>query len=70
MTQDNNQQNNQQADDHEQNPAKTPLELVKEQQAMQQQNREAIEQRAENTPEVPGAGAPSNRRKHPQRQLG
>jgi hypothetical protein len=68
MSEDN--QNSQEAENNEQNPAKSPLERVREQQAMHQQSREVQEQRADNTPEVPGTAAPSNRRKHPQRQLG
>ena len=53
----------------EETPGQTPLELVKEQQAMQQQNREVAQQRPEHDPEVPGASSPSNKRKHPQRQM-
>jgi hypothetical protein len=60
--------------DNEQNeqaqqPGATPLEQVKEQQAAMQQSREVIEQRPDPSPEVPGASNPSNRRKHPQRQM-
>jgi hypothetical protein len=54
------------------NPAelrKTPLDLVREQQAMQQQTREVIENRVESGAEVPGGSKPSDRRKHPQRQM-
>ncbi len=50
-------------------PAKTPLEQVKELQAAQQSNREHFEQRPDASPEVPGHGKPSDRRKHPQRQM-
>lgn len=50
-------------------PAKTPLQQVKEQQAMQQQNLEATQQQTDTTPEVPGAGKPSDKRHHPQRQM-
>ena len=63
-------QDNQETENHEQNPAKSPLELVKEQQRMQQQNREVLDQRVESGDEVPGGSVPSDRRKHPQRQLG
>ena len=49
---------------------KTPLELVREQQAMEQTSREVTEQRPDPSPEVPGQSSPSNIRKHPQRQLG
>ena len=66
----NNQQHNEQTENHEQNPAKAPLELVKEQQRMQQQNKEVLDQRVESGDEVPGGSVPSDRRKHPQRQLG
>lgn len=48
----------------------TPLDLVREQQAMEQKNREVTEQRKEPTPEVPGGSKPSTIRQHPQRQLG
>jgi hypothetical protein len=47
---------------------KTPLELVKEQQAMQQQNLEAAEQTPNPTPEVVGNSKPSTKRHFPQRQ--
>lgn len=50
-------------------PAKTPLQQVKELQAAQQSNREVLEHRPDASPEVPGAGIPSDRRKHPQRQM-
>lgn len=50
-------------------PPKSPLEMVKELQAAQQQNREVTELRPDATPEVPGQGKPSDRRKHPQRQM-
>lgn len=50
--------------------SKTPLELVREQQAMEQSSREVEEQRPDPSPEVPGQSSPSNIRKHPQRQLG
>jgi hypothetical protein len=50
-------------------PEKTPLEMVKEQQA-RMQNREVLEERVESHAEVPGGSVPSNRRKHPHRQLG
>ncbi len=49
---------------------KKPLDRVREQQAMQQQNREVAEERPDTSPEVPGAGKPSDIRKHPQRRLG
>ena len=49
--------------------AKTPLELVKEQQAMQQQNLEAAEQTPNPTPEVVGNSKPATKRHFPQRQL-
>jgi hypothetical protein len=48
----------------------TPLELVREQQAMEQESREVTEQRPDPSPEVPGQSSPSNMRKHPQRRLG
>lgn len=53
------------------NPAEnpTPLEQVKQQQATQQENLEVTQQRVDPTPEVPGAGVPSDRRHHPQRQM-
>jgi len=51
-------------------PAQTPLEIVREQQAMKQEDREVREQRNEPDPEVPGLSSPSNIRKHPQRKLG
>ena len=54
--------------DEQNAPAKTPLEQVKEQQAMQQKNLEVAQQRPEPSPEVPGASNPSTRREHPQRQ--
>lgn len=47
----------------------TPLDLVQEQKAMQQQNREVVEQREEPSPEVPGDSHPSTIRHHPQRQM-
>ncbi|HEX8464758.1 MAG TPA: hypothetical protein VF627_09105 [Abditibacterium sp.] len=50
-------------------PSKTPLQMVKEMQAAQQENREVLEHRPDASPEVPGAGKPSDRRKHPQRQM-
>ena len=50
-------------------PHKTPLELVKEQQAMAQKNLEVAQQRPEPSPEVPGASKPPTIRHHPQRQL-
>jgi hypothetical protein len=49
---------------------RTPLEQVKEQQAMQQESREAMQQRVESGNEIPGHGVPSEMRKHPQRRLG
>jgi hypothetical protein len=52
----------------EQNPSKTPLEAVKEQQAMAQENRDVARQ-PDTSPEVPGASIPSDRRHHPQRQM-
>lgn len=50
-------------------PQKTPLELVKDQQAAMQSNREVLEHRPDASPEVPGQGKPSDRRHHPQRQM-
>ena len=50
-------------------PHKTPLELVKEQQAMQQQSHDAVENRPDHGVEIPGHSEPSDRRKHPQRQM-
>jgi hypothetical protein len=50
-------------------PQKSPLELVKEQQAMQQQTREVDEIRIETGDEIPGHSVPSDRRHHPQRQM-
>jgi len=71
MTQDNQQTEHQQEEHPEHTkPAQTPLEMVKEQQAVKQQNREVSEQRVESSSEVPGHGVPSERRKHPHRQLG
>lgn len=60
---------NDQTSNNEEKTAKTPLELVKEQQAMKQENREA-EQNVDADPDVPGQSSPSNIRKHPQRKLG
>jgi len=60
--------NENQPQDNEQ--SKTPLELVREQQAMEQASREVTEQRPDPSPEVPGQSSPSNIRKHPQRRLG
>ena len=51
-------------------PGQTPLQAVKERKAAMQRSKEVEEQRPEPSPEVPGASNPSNRRKHPQRQLG
>jgi hypothetical protein len=67
-----NQTNNETTDDasDDTQKPKTPLELVREQQGMQQQSREVAEQRPDPSPEVPGQSNPSNMRKHPQRQLG
>jgi hypothetical protein len=48
--------------------AKTPLELVKEQQARKDQSNEVLNKRPENDEELPGHGKPSDMRKHPQRQ--
>jgi hypothetical protein len=52
------------------NPAEnpTPLEQVHQQQAEQRENLET-QQRPDTTPEVPGAGPPSDKIHHPQRQL-
>lgn len=50
-------------------PAKTPLQQVKDLQAAQQHNHEVLESRPDASPEVPGAGIPSDKRKHPQRQM-
>lgn len=55
---------------HNNEQSKTPLELVREQQAMKQESREVTEQRPDPSPEVPGQSSPSNIRKHPQRRLG
>ncbi|HEX8550581.1 MAG TPA: hypothetical protein VF681_03390 [Abditibacteriaceae bacterium] len=46
---------------------KTPLELVKEQQARKDHSNEVLNKRPENDAELPGHGVPSDRRKHPQR---
>ena len=51
-------------------PGQTPLQAVKAQQAAMQQNKEVQELRPDAVTEVPGTGIPSNRRKHPQRQMG
>jgi hypothetical protein len=56
-------------EEQKQSGAQTPLEQVKAQQAMAQENLEVAQQRPEPSPEVPGASNPSNRRKHPQRQM-
>ncbi len=61
---------NDQTGNNNEEAAKTPLELVKEQQAMKQENREVQEQRPDADPEIPGQSSPSNIRKHPQRKLG
>lgn len=50
-------------------PPKTPLEMVREQQA-KQQNRQVQERRPESASEVPGHSVPSDRRRHPQRKMG
>ena len=50
-------------------PRKTPLEQVKEQQAMQQESRDAVEHSPEATDEIPGHSIPSDKRHHPQRQM-
>jgi hypothetical protein len=50
-------------------PRKTPLDLVKEQQAMQHQTREVNELRNDAGDEIPGHSIPSDRRHHPQRQM-
>ena len=50
-------------------PTQSPLEMVKELQAAKQQNREVTEHRPDASPEVPGAGTPSDKRHHPQRQM-
>ena len=47
----------------------TPLEAVRQNQAMAQQNRDVAEQRIDPTGEVPGSSIPSDRRHHPQRQM-
>lgn len=66
-----NEQNHSEEKHEELNPAEnpTPLEQVHQQQAMQRQNLEVAQQRPDPTPEVPGAGIPSDRRHHPQRQM-
>jgi hypothetical protein len=48
--------------------AKTPLELVKEQQARKEQSQQVLNKRPESDSELPGHGTPSEMRKHPQRQ--
>lgn len=53
----------------EEQPRRTPLDQVQEQQAIAQQNLEVTQQREEPSPEVPGHSNPSNRRKHPERQM-
>ena len=49
--------------------AKTPLQQVQEQQAVQQENREHAQVQTDTTPEVVGQGKPSDKRHHPQRQM-
>jgi hypothetical protein len=56
--------------------SKTPLEKVKATQARQHAELQAARQESDNAQErggaeseVPGMGSPSNRRKHPQRQM-
>lgn len=51
-------------------PDQSPLKQVKEQQAARQENKEVEEKRIDTTPEVPGDSIPSDRKHHPQRQLG
>jgi hypothetical protein len=48
---------------------KTPLELVREQQSMNQKSRAALDNRPDHNVDVPGHSEPSDKRKHPQRQL-
>lgn len=50
-------------------PNKTPLEQKQELQAAQQENLEVTQTRPDTSPEVPGAGKPSDKRHHPQRQM-
>jgi hypothetical protein len=72
MTDDKNTQQHEEQSGENLNPAeprKTPLDLVKEQQAMQHQTREVIENRVEDGEEIPGHSIPSDRRHHPQRQM-
>lgn len=47
----------------------TPLEQVKQQQAMQQESREVLNNRQDDRVQVPGGSEPSDRRKHPHRQM-
>lgn len=70
-SQNHNEEQNSEGKHEELNPAEnpTPLELVHQQQAMQRQNLEVAQQRTEPEAEVPGAGIPSDRRHHPQRQM-
>ncbi len=55
--------------DDENSKSQTPLELVKEQQAMQQENLKAAEQTPDPTPEIVGESKPSTKRHFPQKQL-
>ncbi len=50
-------------------PQKTPLQQVHEQQALQQKSRGSSQQTPDETPQVVGQGAPSDKIHHPQRQL-
>ena len=50
-------------------PKQTPLEQAQRTKKMQRQNLEVTQQRPDDSPEIPGAGKPSDKRKHPQRQL-
>lgn len=52
----------------EQNTARTPLEMVREHQAMLHQHHDTTHH-PDTSPEVPGNSIPSDRRHHPQRQM-
>lgn len=56
-------------EEHNDQPGQTPLELVRQQQALQQENKEVQNQRADEINEVPGQGKPNERMHHPQRIL-
>lgn len=57
------------AHDAAEDKPKTPLDLVHEQQAMQQESRDALNKRPDHNVDIPGHSEPSDKRKHPQRQL-